>query len=93
MTAGEAMADEKRRSSDRPYTGRVAADLPAMPIRLDSTGLVILAGAINRMASSVRRLGTVYDSASESEKAYAQDTIDRAVTHISDLWKLLRESD
>ena len=86
------MANEKRRSSDKPYDGRIAADLPAMPIRLDSTGLVILAGAINRLATSVRRIGIGYDSASESEKAYAQDTIDRAVTHISDLWRLLRES-
>ncbi len=85
------MADEKRRSSDRPYTGRIAADLPAMPLRLDSTGLTVLAGAINRLASSIRRIGISYDSASESEKAYAQDTIDRAVAHIADLWKLLRE--
>ena len=85
------MSSERRKSS-RSYTGRVAADLPERPLRLTSTGLVTVASAINRLATSIRLIADGYDTATEAEKEYAEAKIGRGIDHIADLWRLLIES-
>lgn len=85
------MSSERRKSS-RPYDGRIAADLPTRPLRLNSTGLVTVAAAINRLASSIRLIADGYDGATEAEKEYAEAKITRGVAHVADLWRLLIDS-
>ena len=81
----------ERRKNSR-YDGRIAADLPALPLRLTSTGLVTVAAAISALARSIRLIADSYDQATDAEKAYANTKIGRGVKHIADLWEALIES-
>jgi hypothetical protein len=84
--------NERRKSSRSAYSGRIAADLPALPLRLTSSGLITVASAISGLARSIRLIGYSYDEADDAQKAYAQEKITRGVKHIADLWEALIES-
>ena len=80
-----------RRKTSR-YDGRIAADLPALPLRLTSTGLVTVAAAISALARSIRLIADSYDQASDAEKAYANGKISRGVKYVSETWESLVNS-
>ncbi len=79
----------ERRKSQRTYDGKIASDLPILPLRLTATGLVSIASAISAVARSIRFIADSYDAASESEKEYANSKITRAIKNINDTWQSL----
>ena len=82
----------ERRNKPRIYDGKIAADLPSLPLRLNATGIVIVASRINKLARSMRFIADGYDGATKAEQEYSEEKITRAVTTIGELWNNLRNS-
>lgn len=84
--------NERRKNKRNGYDGKIAADLPVRPLRLNSTGLISVASAISALARSIRLIADSYDQVSNAEKAYANGKISRGVKYVSETWESLVNS-